>query len=222
MQIAVKAKSLFSSLIFTSVIEFIRLIKGTFIISSSHNFFYVSNCCAPLIGMLGIHASSLVFILRTLLALASVPYKHILLVYHLPTFCGALYYQRHPLLTYTIIGLSFVLFLMHPIGWQARLYSLYWFIPLFATSLPHKSTFFDALGSTFTTHAVGSVIWLYTHTMTANMWLSLIPVVAFERLIFAAGMTLCLLSVRLVRSTASRARHTLPISSSTIHSTSPT
>jgi hypothetical protein len=54
--------------------------------------------------------------------------------------------------------------------------------------VPQKNIFFTSLGSTFTAHAVGSVIWLYTIPMTAGMWLALIPIVALERLCFATGM----------------------------------
>ena len=45
------------------------------------------------------------------------------------------------------------------------------------------------LGSTFTAHAVGSVIWLYAGLVpNPETWLALIPVVVLERILFASGM----------------------------------
>ena len=181
------------SLLFTSLIELLRLIKGNFIVGSTYAFFSLSHCCSPIIGEIGgLSTSWLVLVWRTLIIMATLSYKHILLVYHIPTFCGALYYKRYGLLTTAIIGFCFLFFLIHPTGWAASWYSIYWLIPLITTLLPHNNSFLDALGSTFTVHAVGSVLWLYTHTMSPETWLNLIPLVAAERLLYASGMTLSL------------------------------
>jgi hypothetical protein len=83
-----------------------------------------------------------------------------------------------------------MLFAIHPIGSYALPYTAYWIIPLIALAYPHKNFFAHALGSTFITHAVGSVIWLYTRPTTPLYWMSLIPVVIIERLLIAAGMTI--------------------------------
>src|SRR5207237_10360114 len=80
------------------------------------------------------------------------------------------------------------LFIVHPIGSQAFMYSFYWLIPIGLFGLARKTLFLEALGSTFVAHAVGSVIWLYTVPTTAGMWVGLIPIVAVERLLFAMGM----------------------------------
>ena len=45
-----------------------------------------------------------------------------------------------------------------------------------------------SLGATFTTHAVGGAIWNYIAPMTAKAWIILIPIVVFERLLFASGI----------------------------------
>jgi hypothetical protein len=81
-----------------------------------------------------------------------------------------------------------ILFVMHPVGGQAFVYSLYWLIPVALYFIPHRSLFLTGLGSTFIAHAVGSVIWCYTVPMTAGMWMALMPVVFCERLLFALGM----------------------------------
>jgi hypothetical protein len=80
------------------------------------------------------------------------------------------------------------LFIIHPIGSQAWYYSLYWLIPFIALALP-EHLFLRALGSTMTAHAVGSVAFLYFLPSTPELWIALIPVVAFERFIFSLGIT---------------------------------
>ena len=80
------------------------------------------------------------------------------------------------------------LFIAHPVGAQAWFYSLYWLIPAIVLLLP-ENLFLRSLGSTFTAHSIGSIIWLYAFPSTAAFWVALIPVVAFERLMFAGGIS---------------------------------
>ncbi|MFA6214304.1 MAG: hypothetical protein WC717_03435 [Candidatus Micrarchaeia archaeon] len=80
-------------------------------------------------------------------------------------------------------------FIAHPIGAQAWVYSLYWLIPAIALALP-EHLFLRSLGSTFTAHSIGSVVWLYAFPSTAAFWLALIPIVAFERFMFASGISI--------------------------------
>jgi len=80
------------------------------------------------------------------------------------------------------------LFIAHPIGAQVWFYSLYWLIPAAVLLLP-ENLFARSLGSTFTAHSIGSIIWLYAFPSTAAFWVALIPVVAFERLLFASGIS---------------------------------
>jgi hypothetical protein len=90
-----------------------------------------------------------------------------------------------------IAGVCFVLFVIHPVGGQAWVYALYWLIPIgaafFGNNLIARS-----LGATFTAHAIGGILWLYFPptpiAATPGFWLALIPVVAFERLLFAGGI----------------------------------
>jgi hypothetical protein len=81
------------------------------------------------------------------------------------------------------------LFIIHPVGLLASAYSLYWLIPVGCYFIARTSIFSAALASTFIAHAVGSVMWLYLQPTTAQYWLTLIPVVAAERLIFASAAT---------------------------------
>jgi hypothetical protein len=116
-------------------------------------------------------------------------------VYHIPTQLAALYWyalrtSKRVRVLFALIPLScIVLFGLHSEGRQAMAYTLYWFIPALTLIIPHNSRWLHALGSTFTAHAVGSVIWIWTHSsMAAALWLGLIPVVACERILFATGI----------------------------------
>jgi len=92
-----------------------------------------------------------------------------------------------------IPALMMLAFMLHPaiFGTIAMLYSLWWLIPIAAALRPNHPVL-RAYGTTFTQHAVGSVIFLYTIPALQNpaVWLALIPVVAFERGILGGGIFL--------------------------------
>lgn len=82
---------------------------------------------------------------------------------------------------------AILLFIAHPEGGKAWFFSLYWLIPIIAFFKKDR-LILNALGSTFTAHAVGSVAYLYAFNLTAPVWLGLIPVVFVERVSFAIGI----------------------------------
>ncbi len=82
---------------------------------------------------------------------------------------------------------SMVLFMLHPEGRQAWYYSLYWLIPIVCFFKKDRLVL-NALGSTFTAHAVGSVAFLYAFNLPAAVWIGLIPVVFMERMLFSVGI----------------------------------
>ena len=86
---------------------------------------------------------------------------------------------------------AILIFVSNPASSQAFLYSFYWFIPVLIYLAQRfgklNYVFYFSLSVSFVSHAVGSVIWLYMIPMTSAQWISLIPVVFFERLIFAVG-----------------------------------
>lgn len=84
--------------------------------------------------------------------------------------------------------LAIVAFNLHPVGRSAWYFSLFWLIPFFCYFFREKFLLARALGTTFIAHAVGSTLWLYVFGLPAKVWLSLIPVVAYERLLFAVGI----------------------------------
>lgn len=58
---------------------------------------------------------------------------------------------------------------------------------------PYASS--KSLGATFTAHAVGGAMWNYIVPMTPAAWIALIPIVIFERLLFASGISISFLGL---------------------------
>ena len=107
----------------------------------------------------------------------------------LPMIFAVIYFANKKKFLGSIVPLiCMVLYIAHPIGRASWLYSMYWLIPILGSLFPRKFLLLKSLGATFTAHAIGSVIWLYTVPMEAGQWLALIPTVAYERIIFACGI----------------------------------
>jgi len=79
------------------------------------------------------------------------------------------------------------LFWMHPVGMMAPVYALFWVIPV-AAKFAGDNLLVRSLGTTFTAHAVGSVAFLYALPSQPALWIGLIPVVMYERLVFTLGI----------------------------------
>lgn len=94
------------------------------------------------------------------------------------------------------------LFILNPIGMQVWYYSLYWLIPV-AAALWKDKLFLRSLGATFTAHAVGSVAFLYAFNIPAATWITLIPIVAYERLSFTIGICISYIAVNTILSSIS-------------------
>ncbi|MBD3210877.1 hypothetical protein GF318_05860 [Candidatus Micrarchaeota archaeon] len=100
---------------------------------------------------------------------------------------ATLYFGSRHRMVAAVPLLCMVLFWLHPFGVQAWVYALFWLIP--AVALFFKSNIIArSLGTTFTAHSIGSVAYLYAFNIPAGVWMGLIPVTAFERLLFAAGI----------------------------------
>ncbi len=178
--------------------ELLTFFKMHFIIGSWTAFFSASHSFTPLVGYHGGTKASLIyFSLRTLSKVGvSGKVSSLLVVYHLPTLLGSLYSSwTRPsqtnlllrVLSSLISGVCIVLFGLHPVGYQALFYTSLWIFPLVMAFVKTEHFFLHALASTLTVHAVGSVLWLYTHTLTPEIWLALIPIAAIERVLFALG-----------------------------------
>ncbi len=144
--------------------------------------------------------------------LFSIPALYLSTLYF-PTLAGSLYWSSYSwnfylaaLIRLGIPATCMLLFGLHPlIGASAFSYALLWLIPIAiycASLIPQTafsraafhSVFLQALGCTYTVHALGSVIWLYTKPMPSALWINLIPIAFVERLCFALAMT-CAYSV---------------------------
>lgn len=85
------------------------------------------------------------------------------------------------------------IFRVKPVGTQVWFFALFWTIPMIIKLLPKKysdKVFLKSLGATLTAHAVGGAIWNYVVPMTPAKWIALIPVVIYERLLFASGIAI--------------------------------
>jgi hypothetical protein len=106
----------------------------------------------------------------------------------LPALFATLYFARKSKLNYIIPILAIIAFNLNPAGRSVWYFSLYWLIPVAAYFVREKSLVAKALGATFSAHAVGGAIWIYAFHLSKAVWIGLIPVVAMERLLFAAGI----------------------------------
>ena len=176
---------------FVGTVKLSGLIKVSFLVGSQMIWFSGINTVLPLAGAFGgVMGAGLIFVLRQLIHL--IFFKTISLSFLalcVPGFCASLYWATNHFVVRVGLPLACMgLFIAHPVGAEAFVYSLYWLIPVVLYFVPKKSLFLQALGSTFIAHAVGSVIWLYTVPMTAGMWMGLLPIVLVERFLFALGM----------------------------------
>jgi hypothetical protein len=173
------------------------LVKIVPIVGSHCSFFSLTDALTPLTGALGIGVGIVAILIRTGLTFFKISVAIMAPVYHLPGFFASASWTYPNF--FMKVGLPFlcmVLFVIHPFGFYAAPYALYWLIPMVIYFSGKKAIFLQALSSTFIAHAVGSVIWLYAKSLPTAVWLELIPVVVFERLLYAACMTLVYYGVR--------------------------
>lgn len=178
---------------YAAIFKLSGLIKISFLLGSHMIWFSGVNCILPLSGAFGgTLGASLLFLVRQLIHLLF--YKTFslsFLAFCIPGFFASLYWSNRHWLIHVVTPLVCIgLFILHPIGGQVWFYSLYWLIPVAIYFVPRENLFLQALGSTFIAHAVGSAIWCYTVPMTQSMWLSLLPIVIVERVLFALGMVM--------------------------------
>ncbi len=106
-----------------------------------------------------------------------------------PMLFAVLYFAKKGKFNLIIPTVAIIAFVAHPIGRDVWYFSLFWTIPIVAYFLRDRFLFARALGATFTAHAVGGALWIWTFSLPAPVWNSLIPVVAIERFLFALGIT---------------------------------
>ncbi len=101
-----------------------------------------------------------------------------------PVMFGAWYFGTKKKFVNLIPLIAILGFVAHPVGREVWYYSLFWLIPIITSFYKEKSVLTNALGATFTTHAVGGLLWIYFFNPPAPVWQGLIPIVILERLIF--------------------------------------
>ncbi len=105
-----------------------------------------------------------------------------------PILFATFYFAKPRKINFLIPLLAIIAFNLHPIGRSAWQFSLFWLIPIVMEFFREKNLLARALGATFTAHSVGGALWVWTFGLSKTIWLSLIPVVAIERGIFALGI----------------------------------
>ncbi|OGK19908.1 hypothetical protein A3C23_04370 [Candidatus Roizmanbacteria bacterium RIFCSPHIGHO2_02_FULL_37_13b] len=105
--------------------------------------------------------------------------------------------------------LAILLFWLNPVGREVWYYALFWTIPIMV-HFKRNNLFLKSLGATFTAHAVGGALWIWTMGLPAGVWRSLIPLTAVERLSFALGISASYLIVSHVLQFL-KARNLLPL-----------
>lgn len=106
-----------------------------------------------------------------------------------PTLFAVLYFAKKRTVNILIPILAIIIFNLHPIGRSSWQYSMFWLIPI-AAHFFRKNLFVRSLGATFTAHAVGGALWVWTFSLSREMWLALIPQTAMERTLIAAGISI--------------------------------
>jgi hypothetical protein len=119
------------------------------------------------------------------------------LIMFFPMIFAAFYFGSKSRSRVIVPLICMALFILNPIGMQVWYYSLYWLIPV-AAALWKDRLFLRSLGATFTAHAVGSVAFLYAFSIPAGTWITLIPIVAYERLSFAIGISISYIAVNTI------------------------
>lgn len=162
--------------------------KTSFMVGSKFAFFSAVNCVMPLSGIFAGY-TGIFFITMTRLLFLIFCSSTMIMVNTIPSFIASIYATTNSKIMQCLISvICMMLFLLHPEGSMAKLYTLYWIIPIVVSLFFNQYLYLRFLGTTFTAHAVGSVLFLYQTNMSSLYWNGLIPVVIFERLLFTAGM----------------------------------
>lgn len=174
-----------------SLAKFCSLVKVSYIVGSYAAFFSLSQCIVPLMGAYAGLSGSLLFCLLGMAArwvIAPIAVFKLFAFYVPGMIAGFTWIKEYRFVQVVVPVICMALFLIHPVGGAAWVYTLYWVLPVALYYSAINSVFAQSVASTFVAHAVGSTIWLYADPMSASVWIGLIPVVAYERLLLAVGM----------------------------------
>lgn len=85
---------------------------------------------------------------------------------------------------------ALILWFYHPVGRNVWWTPIYFLIPLIIAFKFKDRLFFKSLGATFTAYTIGAVFWIYLIPTDQAYWMLLLPITAYERFIFALGISL--------------------------------
>jgi len=180
------------------MIFFSSLIPLSYIIGSYASFFSLTTVVAALVGKY----SSLWSLVLFFITCKKISFLNFFYfgIKRVPLFFAAWSYKTSNKIISVVTPLvCMMLFIIHPIGFFSWGYTMLWLIPVSIFFSKTKNIFMKSLSSVFIAHAVGSVIWLYTHETDTALWISLIPVVIFERVLMAAIITMvefCIIKIK--------------------------
>lgn len=107
----------------------------------------------------------------------------------LPSFVATISFASSSLLFRLAVPLvAFIIFNGYWWGTVAMVYSLLWLLPITLVIMQVDTLLSRSLIASFNAHAVGSLVWLYTDSLPAQLWFSLTPLAFVERLIIAGGI----------------------------------
>jgi hypothetical protein len=178
-----KIVSIFSFCLATLV----AFLPFNYIVGSKIALFSYSSMAMPELGFqYSLVYLILYFFTKSLFTFAS---PFLFLLHRLPLFFATIALKKSAAAIFVGVPLgAMLLFCAHPVGSQVFYYSWYWFIPMIIYFFVQDSLISRALAASFIAHAVGSVVWLYTGHIPAEIWTALMPLVIVERLLIAFGM----------------------------------
>ena len=194
--------------VFVLLVLVSRKINFSPLVGAENQFFTVFQFFGPIAGgILGpLFGAAVVFFALVIdflanLATGSASFSATTLLRILPAIFGAWYFGikkgklsfgNKDLSSVASIGVPLVaiaLFVIHPDAREVWYYSLFWTIPIIAHFFRQR-LFIRSLGAVFAKHSVGSAIWVWTVSMSPEDWIRLIPIVLYENLLFASGVSL--------------------------------
>mgnify|MGYP001610837004 CR=1 FL=1 len=114
----------------------------------------------------------------------------------IPMMFATLYFAKQNKLNWIVPVFAILVFNLHPVGRSVWYYSMFWLIPVVCYFWQDKFILARSLGATFMAHAAGGAIWIWVFHLPESVWISLIPIVIVERLLFACGMAVCYLALK--------------------------
>jgi hypothetical protein len=175
-------------------------------IAGSKISFSLFDSFAPAVGgVVGALAGAAVILAVQIINLAfhgSIAVNLLTIVHLLPPVAAAVYFSKKNRLNYIVPLVAIAAFVASPSGRPVWYYSLYWLIPVIG-NFWHRKLWARSLGAAFMAHAVGGAFWAYLVPLPKAVWIALIPVVAGERLLFAAGIAVSYIALTNILATLS-------------------